>query len=79
MFLRLKLRTTGDYAMVNMNHVLRVEPGDDSDPKKAWCKLIHFPVQPGRDDRPLLSKTEVAMSFEDLSMLLTGRWKTDPT
>ena len=78
MFLRLKLRTTGEYAMVNMNHVVRVEDGDASDPDKAWCKLIYFPVQPGRDDRPVLSKTEIAMSFEDLSMLLTGRWKTDP-
>jgi len=81
MFLRLKLRTTGEYAMINMNHVVRVEDGDAGDagdPDKAWCKLIHFPVQPGRDDRSVLSKTEIAMSFEDLSMLLTGRWKTDP-
>ena len=78
MLLRLRIKVTGDCAMVNMNHVVRVEDGDASDPKKAWCKLIHFPVQPGRDDRPLLSKTEISKSFEDLSMLLTGRWKTDP-
>ena len=78
MFLRLKIKAAGDYAMVNMNHVVRVEDGDASDPKKAWCKLIHFPVQPGRDDRALLSMTEIAKSFKDLSMLLTGRWKTDP-
>ena len=68
MFLRLKIKATGDYAMVNMNHVVRVEDGDASDPKKAWYKLLHFPVQPGRDDRPLLSKTEIAKSFKDLSM-----------
>ncbi len=78
MFLRLTLRKTGEYAMVNMNHVLRVEVGDESDPKTAWCKLIHFPVQQGDDGRPLLSKTEVAHSFEDVSMLISGRWKTEP-
>ncbi|QMU58282.1 MAG: hypothetical protein GKR98_08785 [Boseongicola sp.] len=78
MFLRLKLRKTGEYAMINMSHVIRVEFGDESDPENPWCKLIHFPEQPGADGRPLLSKTEIAMSFDEVSMLLSGRWMTDP-
>lgn len=78
MFLRLKLKKTDEFAMVNMNHVVRVEPGDDSDPEHPWCKLIHFPVQTGADGRPLLSKTEVAHAFDEVTMLLSGRWMTDP-
>ena len=77
MFLRLKLRRTGEYAMINMHHVVRVEAGSD-DPEDGWCKLIHFPVQPGPDGRPLLSKTEIDASLDEVSMLLSGRWKTDP-
>ena len=78
MFLRLPLKQTGEYVMFNMEHVIRVDPGSTKDERPGWCRFRHMPLQKTKDGKMTYSSTDVGMSFDEVSMLVSGRWITDP-
>ena len=78
MFLRLRPRNKDQYIMFNMNLVVRVEPGVQAKKEPEWCRLLHLPEHRDENGNSSLSVSEVAMSFDEISMLLSGRFVNDP-
>ncbi|NNK77837.1 MAG: hypothetical protein HKP40_03905 [Litoreibacter sp.] len=78
MFLRLKKKASGEFILFNMDHVIRVEAGDTGKKGKQWCRLMHLPGQTAEDGSVSLSYTDIEKPFEEMAMLLSGKWIKDP-
>ena len=78
MFLRLPLRSSGKYVLFNVDHIVRVEPGDQEEKEPAWCRIHHLPVKIADDGSEVLSTTDVAKDIDHIGMLLSGKWMKEP-
>ena len=76
MFLRFRKRGTDDMVLINMDHVLRIEPGGSDDDAGTWSRLLHMAAASGSTSASAI-ETEVTMSFEELSSVLAGVWEKD--
>ncbi len=76
MFLRFRKRGSEDMVLVNMDHVLRIEPGGSDGDAGSWSRLLHLAAASGSSAASAI-ETEVTMSFEELSSVLAGVWEKD--
>ena len=78
MYLRFTHRQSQEFIMFNMNKVIWVEKGNAKPGELPWCMLVHEPVVVDQNGEETLTVTEVSTDFDEMSMLLSGRWERDP-
>lgn len=76
MYLRLE-KLEGGYFLMNMDHVITIEPRGETGRDAIQSRIFHMPVIKGEDGIERLSETIVAVPFDRIRSQVADIWEND--